>query len=84
MIPGSLSDRPLLNAVRAEIDNLDARAVRSVALENHDAAVAYQVASARLRLVLQDLGFEDVRTEVYDHQPSKLGLQILSPSMLEG
>jgi len=67
MIPGSLSDRPLLDAIKAEIVDLEEEGARAKADGYFKAAVIYDVAAMRLRTMLLRMGFAEPSIQTYEH-----------------
>lgn len=67
MIPGSLNDRPLLHAVKAEITHLEEKGDSSRESGHAQQSVIYYVAAMRLRVMLQQLGFADPSHELFEH-----------------
>lgn len=62
-----LSDRPLLDSIKAEIVHLEAEGKRARADGYHEQAVIYNVAGMRLRVLLQKLGFSEPSNQVLEH-----------------
>ena len=67
MIPGSVSDRPLLDAIKTEIVHLEEEGARARADGYFEAAVIYDVAAMRLRVMLQKMGFAEPSNKTYEH-----------------
>lgn len=67
MIPGSLSDRPLLDAVKDEIVHLEEEGVQAKADGYFEQAVIYDVAAMRLRIMLQRMGFAEPSNQVFEN-----------------
>lgn len=67
MIPGSLSDRPLLDAIKAEIVHLEEEGVQAKADGYFEQAVIYDVAAMRLRVMLQRMGFAEPSNLVFEN-----------------
>ena len=79
VVPGGLSDRPLLNAVRAEIADLEHEAIKAKETQHFEAAVIYEVAAMRFRVMLQKMGFVDTQSQTFEHMDNvgKLELKLL-------
>lgn len=79
VVPGGLSDRPLLNAVRAEIADLENEAIEAKKTQHFEAATIYGVSAMRLRVMLQQLGFVDTKSQTFENMDNvgKLELKLL-------